>query len=359
MVALPSLHTECIWKSPRYCDGWTMPACGAASTSSTRARLRKRRRSARCRPISSARVLSATAFSAVADSPVRSTSSAMRVDDGPTAGIFSSVPSDCSSASRGRSNAITAAAAPLYPHFCCRVFWIEARSRSSAATIALISGRCGSGGGFTDGLPASSGARAMTASPPITGTPSAVRAASGRLSRPRAGRGADHFVFFTFFVGCRGGIQVQHSLADVGELLIGCLLFAQRLLEQVDDPVESEQARVSNGGAIGSDLVMLDALRHSNNRRISEAVIGELFADVLVALFDDALDSHAFVPLGRLAERFERLLEAGDLRLGLTKMLLERRRQVVCRGRVDELGDRLRQPLFGVIQVAKLLDQQA
>ena len=86
-----------------------------------------------------------------------------------------------------------------------------------------------------------------------------------------------------------------------------------------------EQARMRDGGAIGRDLVMLHALGRTDNRRISEAVVGEFFADVLVPLLDDALDARALLALRRFADRFERLLEPGNVLFGLAEMLLEPR----------------------------------
>jgi hypothetical protein len=74
---------------------------------------------------------------------------------------------------------------------------------------------------------------------------------------------------------------------------------------------------------------MLHALGCADYGRIPESRIGEVFADMLVAFIDDALDPLAFLPFGALAQGLERALEARDLVLGFTEVRLERCRQLV------------------------------
>ena len=66
---------------------------------------------------------------------------------------------------------------------------------------------------------------------------------------------------------------------------------------------------MGDGGAVRRNLIMLDALGGADYGRIPEAVIGEIFADVLIPLLDDAFDPLALLPFGRLAEGLERAFE--------------------------------------------------
>ena len=140
-VGLPSLHSECICKSPRYCCLVGPANVGSARIRWTSARLRKCRRSCRRRSISARRPLSSIARSTVDDPPVSRISRMTRADPGPIPGIRGNAPPESTRSVRGTPSARIAAAARLYPNIFCCEDCAKAKSRRNPPMTALISAK--------------------------------------------------------------------------------------------------------------------------------------------------------------------------------------------------------------------------
>ena len=67
--------------------------------------------------------------------------------------------------------------------------------------------------------------------------------------------------------------RVHRALCDLGELLVGLLLFVERLLEQLGRVCIAELVGERSGSAIGGHLVMFDALGCRDESGIKYLVI--------------------------------------------------------------------------------------
>src|SRR5262249_50833175 len=121
-------------------------------------------------------------------------------------------------------------------------------------------------------LPSTSAARTI-------GGGSSCTCASAHHRKSAATRRSGCHLFFLGFI-----VRIHDALGNLGELVIGFLLFLERFLEQVDDGVEFEQARVRNGRAVGGNLVVLHSLGCTDDRRVTQPIVIVAFAGVIVAL---------------------------------------------------------------------------
>src|ERR1700751_4368301 len=102
--------------------------------------------------------------------------------------------------------------------------------------------------------------------------------------------------------------QVDLALGDVGELLVGRLLFLEVLIQQVGDVVAAEPLRPRDQRAVAGDLIMLDRLRGGDDRGVEHLVVGNLAGHVL-GFLDDAVDRRTVDAFRVRAVQPEYLLE--------------------------------------------------
>ena len=110
---------------------------------------------------------------------------------------------------------------------------------------------------------------------------------------------------------------------------------------------------------VAGDFVVLDALRGADQREVGRGVVLLLaFVHHLLAFLDEP--HHALAGLGARGgpENAEAFVEPLDLRLGLLQVHLEQALQLRGAGRLGHLRQRLEQLLFGMQDVAQLIDQE-
>src|SRR5688572_23341295 len=68
-------------------------------------------------------------------------------------------------------------------------------------------------------------------------------------------------------------VNVHRALGDLRELAVGCLLFVQRLLQQLSSRGMSQPFSERASSAVAGDLVVLNALGSGNQRRVAHIVV--------------------------------------------------------------------------------------
>ncbi len=102
---------------------------------------------------------------------------------------------------------------------------------------------------------------------------------------------------------------------------------------------------------------MLHALGRSDEGGVEHVGVGALLQQLL-AFLQQPLHSLALVAAQRLADALADLLEAAELLLGLTKVLLEALPQLGVLRLLDHFRQRLDDLLLGAVQILELLEIQ-
>src|SRR5205807_1713203 len=118
------------------------------------------------------------------------------------------------------------------------------------------------------------------------------------------------------------GAQIDLAFGDRSQLLVGRLLFLERLGEYGCAIVAAELLGPGNQAAVARDLVMLGGLCRVDQRRIEHRLVGD-FARCLVGLLDDAVDRGAIDRLYLRTVHLEHFLQALDVLLGLFEVRQE------------------------------------
>ena len=134
------------------------------------------------------------------------------------------------------------------------------------------------------------------------------------------------FLFFAF-LALAGGLHVD-LLGELGQLLVGFLLFFESFLEKRSGFVLAKNVGIGAHGAVGGDFVMLHALRGRNQSGV-ERVLFQVLIHHLRSLFDEPFHALALLARRFLAQCAENLLQALDVPLGLFQMFLECRAKLV------------------------------
>ncbi len=149
-----------------------------------------------------------------------------------------------------------------------------------------------------------------------------------------------------------GGL-VDAALRELGQHVVGVAFLVERLLEKPDRVIVAEGLGIAARGAIGGNLVVLDALGRGNQRRV-ERLAALRVIEAAACVLDQRRNGAARNGTRGLVQLLEQKTEALDLHLRLRVMLFDRAAQPLgCRaaGHERQLGDHL---FFGVHQVVKL-----
>ena len=109
---------------------------------------------------------------------------------------------------------------------------------------------------------------------------------------------------------------------------------------------------------VPGDLVVLDLLGRGDEARVADLGLG-LGVDDLLAFLAKPLHGLAALAPGGMAQVVEYLLQPRDVPLGLLQMVLERLFQLGRARRLGHLGKGLHKLLFGVVQVADLVNSKS
>ena len=165
-----------------------------------------------------------------------------------------------------------------------------------------------------------------------------------RQSDPRTTRGP----------GSRAGRDHIHGrLSDLGQFVVGRVLFFQRLLQHLGDLFVAELLRKGPDGTIAGNLVVFDALGGGDEGRVLDVGF-TVRVDRLIPLGDESLHGLAGFTLGRKPQRLKDLFQPGDVLFGLPKVVFEGRPEPVIRRRLGHLGQGLCQPLLRIVKVVEL-----
>src|SRR5215510_10207178 len=156
--------------------------------------------------------------------------------------------------------------------------------------------------------------------------------------------------------GAHQRLAIDRRLRDHRQLLIGSLLFVERLAEQVLRFLVSQQFREVCERAVGCDLVVLDLLRARDQCRIENGAL-QLFYGVLPFL-DDPHDAVAFLSTDGFADCPENLFESLYLSLGFAEMIRERRAELLGFRRLRHARKCLGQPFLAVVHIAEFFNEQ-
>src|SRR3954452_2923933 len=150
---------------------------------------------------------------------------------------------------------------------------------------------------------------------------------------------------------------LEHAAGgDLRQELVGLRLLVEGLVHQVLDAVVAAVTGELPGRAVGGDLIVLDALRRSDQRRVLGGRIA-LHLAPLLALGDEAL--HALADLGRARDTdlAECLLDALQMIVRLLEMVLECLAELVVARCLRHLRQRGGQLRLGAVQILELLLQ--
>src|SRR5215213_7823902 len=187
-----------------------------------------------------------------------------------------------------------------------------------------------------------------------------------RAARPQGGHAAGGPVGVPGYAGAARsgglclfllGFKVDHRGCKLGQRLVGGFLLVQRLLQQACGIGHAELFSPRTKGAIARNLVVLDRLGGSDKPSIESRHPAKLLHDFRT-LISDAVDGLAGLPTRRLADDTEDAVEALDLTLGLPKVLVESRSQLLGLRRLGHLGQGLDEFIFSEVDVLERLVEE-
>src|SRR5688572_19539004 len=109
-------------------------------------------------------------------------------------------------------------------------------------------------------------------------------------------------------LGCLG---IDLTLGDSGERLVGGHFFLQRLIEQFDDAVMSQQGSERFRRPVGRDLVVFHALSIGDEAGVDHQILA-ILAHGFRAFFEKSDHAYALLPARTHLQRFKDLLQPSD-----------------------------------------------
>jgi hypothetical protein len=164
---------------------------------------------------------------------------------------------------------------------------------------------------------------------------------SGRRRRPHIGLGPR--------------VIVDVCLGDLSEPVIGAALFVQCLLQQPRLVGSVETACVRPRASVRRDLVMFDALRRADDRRVAR-VVGRVLVQALLRFLHDAREAGAWSGATPLAPVREDQLQALKVKPRFVAMSAERLAQLGRPRRFGETLERSNRLRFGVVEIRELVE---
>lgn len=144
---------------------------------------------------------------------------------------------------------------------------------------------------------------------------------------------------------------------NLGKLAVGRLLFLDVVGQDIGTVGTAKLLGPGDQGAVTGYLVVLDRLRGCDQGGVENVLVVDVAAD-FIGFLENAVDSRTVDRLGLHAMQFEHLLDPLDMAFGLAEVLLQAGFQLRIGSLVDHLRQRLLDLFFGVIDVAKRVDEE-